>query len=71
MVTCLFADDTVLFAKREEERQRTVYELYSVCTRIKLEVNARNSKVMVFERREVEVVDFNAPYRVSVLAVGR
>ena len=26
---------------------------------------------MIFERMEVEVVDFNTPYRVSVPAVGR
>ena len=29
-----------------------VDEFYSVCTRRKLKVNAGNSKVMVFERRE-------------------
>ena len=27
--------------------------------------------MMVIERREVEVVDFNTPYSVSVPAVGR
>ena len=27
--------------------------------------------MVVFERREVEVVDFNTPYRVSLSAVGR
>ena len=34
-------------------------------------VNAEKSKVMVFERREVQVVDFNTPYKVSVSAVRR
>ena len=38
----------------------------SVCTRRKLKVNVGKSKMMVFERREVEVVDFNTPYRMSV-----
>ena len=48
-----------------------VDEFHSVCTRRKLKVNAVKSEAMVFERRELEVVDFNSPYRVSVLAVGR
>ncbi len=39
--------------------QRVVKEFYSVCKRRKLKVNAGKSKVMVFERREEEVVDFN------------
>ncbi len=34
-------------------------------------MNAGKSKVMAFERREVEVVDFRNPYRVSVLADER
>ena len=50
----LFADDTVLFAEREEEFQRVMDEFYSVYTRRKLKVIAGKSKVMVFERREVE-----------------
>ena len=29
-------------------------------------MNAGKSNVMVFERREVEVVDFDTPYRVNV-----
>ena len=57
--------------KREDRVHVMVDEFYSVCTRWKLKVNPRKSKMMVFERREVEVVDFNTPYRVSVLAVGR
>ncbi len=43
-----------------------VDQFHSVCSRRKLRVNAGKSKVMVFERREVEVVDFGNPYRVSV-----
>ena len=39
--------------------------------RKKLNVNAGKSKVMVFERREVEVVAFGTPYRVNVVAVRR
>ena len=34
-------------------------------------MNAGKSKVMVFQRREVEVVDFNTPYWMSVPAIGR
>ncbi len=46
--------------------QRVVNEFYSVCKRRKLKVNAGKSKVMVFERRGVEVVDFNTAYRVRL-----
>ncbi len=42
--------------------QRVVSEFYSVCKRRKLKVNAGKSKVMVFERREEEVADFNIAY---------
>ena len=48
---------------------RAVDEYYSVYTRRK-PMNAEKSKVMVFER-EVEVVDSNTHYKVSVLALGR
>ena len=43
----------------------------SVCTRRKLKVNAGKKKMMVFERREVKVIDRNKPYRTSVPAVRR
>ncbi len=39
--------------------------------RRKLKVNAGKSKVMVFERREEEVIDFNTVYRVRMPAVAR
>ena len=42
-------------------------EFYSVYTRMKLNENARKIMVMVFERREVEVVDFDTPFRAVVL----
>ncbi len=71
VVTCLFADDTVLLAESEGDLQRVVNEIYSVCKRRKLKVNAGKSKVMVFERRGVEVVDFNTTYRVRLPAVAR
>ena len=48
----------------EEELKRMLDEFYSVCMRKKLKVKGK-----VFERREVEVVDFNAPCKVT--AVGR
>ena len=34
-------------------------------------MNAGKNKVMIFEGMKVEVIDFNAPYRVSVPVVGR
>ncbi len=71
VVTCLFADDTVLLAESEGDLQRVVNEFYSVCKRRKLKVNAGKSKVMVSERREEEVVHFNTAYRVWLPAVTR
>ena len=38
---------------------------------MKLKVHAGKSKVMVFERRKVELVDLNIPFRVSVPVVAR
>ncbi len=49
----------MLLAESEGDLQRVVNQFYSLCMRRKLMVNAGKSKVMVFERREVEVVDFN------------
>ncbi len=42
---------------------RVVHQFHSVCSRRNLRLNAGKSKVMVFERREV---DFGNPYRMSV-----
>ncbi len=55
-----------MLAESERELQRVVDQCHSVCSRRKLRVNAGKSKVMVFERKEVEVVNFGNPYRVSV-----
>ncbi len=66
MAACLFADDTVLLAESERGLQRVVDQFHSVCNRRKLGLNAGKSKVMVFGRKEVEVVDFGNLYRVSV-----
>ncbi len=66
VVACLFVDDTVLLAESERELQRVVDQFHRVCSRRKLRVNSGKSKVMVFERKEVEVVNFGNPYRMSV-----
>ncbi len=71
VVTCLFADDTVLLAESEGNLQRVVNEFCSVCKRRKLKVNAGQSKVMVFERREEEVIDCNTAYRGRLAAIAR
>ncbi len=42
VVTCLFADDTVLLAGSEGDLQKVV-EFYSVCKRRKLKVNTEKS----------------------------
>ncbi len=70
VVTSLFADDTVLLTESKGGLQRIVNEFFSVCKRRKLKVNAGKSKVMVFERREEEVINFNTAYRVRLPAVA-
>ncbi len=67
VVACLFVADTVLLLESERELQRVVDKFYSVCVRKKLRVNVGKSEVIVFERKEVEVVDF----KVSVPVAGR
>ncbi len=67
----LFADDTVLLAESEGDLQRVENGFYSVCKRRKLKVNAEKSKVMVFERREEEVINFHTAYRVRLPAIVR
>ncbi len=57
---------TLCYWQRVREHQRVVDQFHNVCSRRKLRGNAGKSKVMMFERREVEVVDFGNPYRVSV-----
>ncbi len=71
VVAGLYVDDTVLLAESEGDLQRVVNEFYSVCKRRKIKMNAGKSKVMVFERREEEVVDFNTAYSVRLPAVAR
>ncbi len=66
VAACLFADDTVLLAESERKLQRVVDQSHCVCSRRKLRVNVGKSKVMAFERKEIEVVDFGNSYRVSV-----
>ncbi len=70
VVTCIFADDTVLLAESEGDLQRVVNEFFSVCTRRKLKVNAGRRKVMVFERRKEEVISFNTAYRLRLPVVA-
>ncbi len=69
VVPCLFADDTVLLAESEGDLQRVVNEFCSVCKRRKLKVNTGKRMMMVFQRREEEVIGFNTAYRVRVPAV--
>ena len=45
---------------------RVVDEFYNICTRRKLKVYTGKSEVKIFKRREVEMVNFNTLYRVSV-----
>ncbi len=71
VVTCLFVDNIVLLAESEGDLQRVVNEFYSVCKKRKLQVNTGKSKVMVFERREEEVIGFITAYRIRLPAVAR
>ncbi len=61
----------VRLAESEGDSQRVVHEFYNVCKRRKLKVNTGKSKVMVFERREEEVTDFNTAYRVPPWCSGQ
>ncbi len=71
MVKCMFANDTVLLEESEREVERVVDEFYNACVRRKLKVNVGKSKVMVFERKDKERVDFSNLYRMSVPVAGR
>ncbi len=62
---------TVLLAESEGDLQKVVNEFYSACKTRKLKVNAGKSKVMVFERRKEEVIDFNIAYRMMMPSVAR
>ncbi len=55
-----------MLTESEKELQRVVDQFHSVCTRRKLRVNAGKSKMMIFERNGVEMVNFGNPYRMSV-----
>ena len=55
----LYADDAVLLA------ESMVNEFNRACERRKLKVNASKSKVMVFERKEFDTVDFGKTYGVN------
>ena len=57
--------------QRVKSNLRVVDEFYSICTRRKLKVNAGKCKVIVFERKEVNVSYFDTPYKMRVPAVGR
>ncbi len=63
VAACLFTDDTVLLAESERELQRVLDQFQCVYRR-KLRGNAGKNKVMVFERKEVEMMDFRNPYSV-------
>ncbi len=56
----------MLLVKSEKELQRVVDQFHSVCSRRKPKVNAGKSKVILFERKEVEMVNFGSSFRVSV-----
>ncbi len=71
VVTHLVADGTVLLAESKEGFAVLVNEFYSVCKRRKLKVNAGESKVMVAESKEEQVIDCNTAYRVRLPAVVR
>ncbi len=57
MAACLFTDDIVRLAQSERELQGVVAQFHSVCSKRKLRVHVEKSK-MVFEKKEVEMVDF-------------
>ncbi len=59
----LFADDTVPLAESEKDLQKLVNEFSNVCETRKLIVNVGKSKVIIFEKRKSEVIEFANQYR--------
>ncbi len=53
-------------AESERELQRAVDQFYSVCSRRKVRMNVGKGKVMVFEKKEVDMVNFRDLFRVIV-----
>ena len=62
---CLYSYDAVMFVETEEKVQRMVNELDRVCDRRKLKVNIGKNKVMGFETKEYEKIDFGKVYSVQ------
>ncbi len=60
-----------MLAESEEDLQRVVNEYYRVNKRRKVKVNVGQSKVMVLEKREEGVIDFNTAYKVRLPVVAR
>ena len=50
----------------KKDLQKLVNEFSTVCVRRKLKVNVSKSKVMVFERRKSEIIQFADQYRMRV-----
>lgn len=63
----MYADHAVQFAETEQGLQRMVNEFNRVlvCDKRKLKVNPGKSKMMVFERREYDKIDFEKLYCVK------
>ncbi len=64
--TTLLADGTVLLAESEKDLQKLINEFSNVCVRRKLKVTVGKSKVMVFEKRKSEVIEFANQYKMRV-----
>ena len=58
---------TLLFARSEEELERVVWYMYDK----KAESECWESKVMVFQRNIIVVVDFNTLDKITSPALGR
>ncbi len=58
----------MLLAESEGDLQRVVNEFFSVCKGRRLKVNAGKSYMMVFERREKVVINFNTAYTVRLVS---
>ena len=55
----MYADDTVLFANSKENLQKCLNGLHAYCDKWKLQVNAENTKVMIFSSRKVKSRNIN------------
>lgn len=67
MKTVLFADYFVLLAEDKKNLQKFVSEFSMACGRRELEGNMGSSKIIAFEKKNIEVIDVAYLYRIRTV----